>query len=366
MFDRRLISNFDWTLFAVCLIVSILGIINLLSAGSFSLNHNATPYYLKQLCWLLVGLFLFLFIVLIDYQSIARHAYLFHCISLILLLCALFWGGQSVGANRWLQLGGLSFQPSELAKITLILFLSQYFSGLNVSTSYRFQDFSLPTLITIITIILIFVEPDLGTSVLIVLVFISFIFFLHFGFRYIMVFIVSGIILLPSVWLFLEDYQKRRIFAFLNPGKDSLRAGYQAIQSKIAIGSGMLFGKGFLSGTQSQLRFLPEQHTDFIFSVLAEEWGFVGAVLVILFFFLIFSKGLKIASLSRDRLGSFISIGLTLIIFWQMFINIGMVIGILPIVGITLPFLSYGGSSLVSTWVIISLLLNIRMRKLLF
>lgn len=366
MFDRRLISNFDWVLFGVCLIVSILGVINLFSAGSFSLKHYATPYYLKQLCWLLVGLILFFFIILFDYQSVARRAYLFHFLSLLLLLFALFWGKQAAGTSRWLQLGGLSFQPSEFAKITLVLFLSQYFSSTNVSTPYRFQDFLLPALITFITFILIFVEPDLGTSALIVLVFTSFVFFLHFDFRYHMVFIISGVTLLPCGWLFLEDYQKRRIFSFLNPGKDSLQAGYQAIQSKIAIGSGMLFGKGFLNGTQSQLRFLPEQHTDLVFSVLAEEWGFIGAALVILFFFLIVSKGLKIASLSRDRLGSYISIGLTLILFWQMFINIGMVIGILPVVGIPLPFLSYGGSSLVSTWMIIGLLLNIRVRKLMF
>jgi len=179
-------------------------------------------------------------------------------------------------------------------------------------------------------------------------------------------FIISGVVLLPIFWLFLEDYQKRRIFVFLNPGKDSLQGGYQAIQSKIAIGSGMLFGKGFLNGTQSQLRFLPEQHTDFVFSVWAEEWGFMGALLLILLLFLIISKGLKIASQSRDRLGLLISVGLVLVLFWQIFINIGMVVGLLPIVGIPLPFLSYGGSSLVSTWVIVAVLLNIRMRKFMF
>ena len=181
-----------------------------------------------------------------------------------------------------------------------------------------------------------------------------------------MTFIFSGIVLLPGAWLFLEDYQKSRIFSFLNPGKGSLQAGYQVIQSKIAIGSGMIFGKGFLNGTQSQLRFLPEQHTDLVFSVWAEEWGFFGSIMLILLLFLIISKGLKIASQSRDRLGSFISIGFILIIFWQTFINLGMVIGVLPIVGIPLPFLSYGGSSLVSTWIIIGMLLNIRMRKLIF
>lgn len=366
MFDRRLISNFDWTLFVVCLIISILGIVNLFSAGSFSLNHNSTPYYLKQLCWLLVGLFLFISIILIDYQLIARHAYLLHCISLLLLFIVLFWGRQAAGTHRWLQLGSFSFQPSEFAKITLVIMLSQYFSGLNISKSYKYQDFFPPIFITVITFVLIFLEPDLGTAALLALVFVSFIFFLHFGLRSIMTFIFSGIVLLPGAWLFLEDYQKSRIFSFLNPGKGSLQAGYQVIQSKIAIGSGMIFGKGFLSGTQSQLRFLPEQHTDLVFSVWAEEWGFFGSIMLILLLFLIISKGLKIASQSRDRLGSFISIGFILIIFWQTFINLGMVIGVLPIVGIPLPFLSYGGSSLVSTWIIIGMLLNIRMRKLIF
>jgi rod shape determining protein RodA len=349
-----------------CLIISILGIINLFSAGSFSQNQSATPYYLKQLYWLLVGLFLLFITVLIDYQLMARNAYLIHCLSLFLLLIALFWGEPTAGARRWLHLGGFSFQPSEFAKITLILLVSRHFSGLDISKYYKFQDFFLPTLITFFTFVLIFLEPDLGTASLLILVFTSFIFFLRSGFRYIMVFLISGVVLLPGAWLFLEEYQKRRLFAFFNPGKDSLQAGYQAIQSKIAIGSGMFLGKGFLGGTQSQLRFLPEQHTDFVFSVWAEEWGFVGSLFMVLMFFLIISKGLKIASQPRDHLGSFISIGLVLVLFWQIFINIGMVVGILPIIGIPLPFISYGGSSLISTWIIVGILLNIRMRKFMF
>ena len=172
--------------------------------------------------------------------------------------------------------------------------------------------------------------------------------------------------MLPCIWFFLEDYQKRRVFTFLSPGKDSLRAGYQAIQSKIAIGSGSLFGKGFLNGTQSQLRFLPEQHTDFVFSVWAEEWGVAGVLLVLLLFFVVISKGLKIAALSRDRLGSYLALGAVLILSYQICINVGMVSGLLPIVGITLPLFSYGGSSLISTWICIGILLNVKMRRLMF
>lgn len=366
MFDRRLISNFDWTLLLVCLTLSILGIINLYSAGHFSLRQNATPYYLKQIYWLLIGLSLSAVIVLIDYQFIARNAYLLHGLSLFLLLVALFWGEPTAGTHRWIRLGGLSFQPSEFAKITLLLLLARYFSGMSISKSYSFRGLFLPVFITLITFVLIFLAPDLGSAALVVLIFASFIFLIRFGLKHIVLSLVSGLIITPIAWLFLEEYQKRRVFAFLNPGKYSLQAGYQAIQSKIAVGSGMTFGKGFLRGTQSQLRFLPEQHTDFVFSAWAEEWGFVGSLLLLFLLFLVVSKGLRAASLSRDRLGMFISLGLILILFWQIFINIGMVIGLFPIAGVPLPFLSYGGSSLVSTWIIVGLLLNISMRKFMF
>jgi len=366
MFDRRLISNFDWNFFFICLLISLLGIINLFSAGSFSSNYIYTPYYLKQLLWLTIGLFLFFIVISVDYHIWAKKSYYLHFLSLLFLFITLFWGKQFSGAQRWLILGGVSFQPSEFSKLTLFLMLSSYFSKLDVSCSYKIKCFLFPTLITIITFVLIFLQPDLGTAGLIILVFISFVFFLFFGFRYIIVIIISGISLLPCIWFLLEEYQKRRVISFLNPGRDYLQAGYQAIQSKIAIGSGMLFGKGFFGGTQSQLRFLPEQHTDFVFSVWAEEWGFLGAIVLITLFFFIISKGLKIASQSFDRVGSFISIGLILFLFWQIFFNLGMVTGILPIVGIPLPFFSYGGSSLVSSWIIIGILLNIRMRKFMF
>ena len=368
MFDRRLVSGFDWTLFSLCLVLSVLGIVNLYSAGSaaLSLNHSATPHYLKQIYWLLVGLGFLAVTVTIDYQFVARHSYLLHGLSLILLLLALLWGRPTAGTHRWLQLGGVSLQPSEFAKITLILLLARHFSELNMSAPLRLQDFSLPILATLITFFLIFLEPDLGTAALIVLIFISFVFFLHLGLRYVTALALSGAALLPIAWLFLEDYQKRRVFAFLSPGKYSLQAGYQAIQSKIAVGSGMLLGKGFLCGTQSQLRFLPEQHTDFAFSVWAEEWGFAGSLLLVLLLFLFVSKGLRVAAQSRDRLGSFVSAGLASILFCQVFINVGMVTGLLPVAGIPLPFFSYGGSSLVSTWITIGLLLNIRMRKFMF
>jgi rod shape determining protein RodA len=366
VFDRRLIANFDWTLFFAALLLSVLGIVNLYSAGSFSSGQSATPFFIKQTYWLFIGLFLFFVVIAIDYQFIARQAYFIHLTAMMLLVFVLLWGTSSTGALRWLQIGPFSFQPSEFAKISLVIFLSYALSGTTPSAPSQFQGLITPTLFTLITFLLIFLEPDLGTASLFLLIFISFLFLVRLDRRSIVVFITTGIILLPCSWLFLEDYQKNRVFAFLSPGKDSLRAGYQAVQSKIAIGSGMVFGKGFLNGTQSQLRFLPEQHTDFVFSVWAEEWGFAGVLLVLLLFFVVISKSLKIAALSKDRLGSFIAIGIVLIFFWQIGINVGMVSGMLPIVGITLPLVSYGGSSLISTWIGIGLLLNIKMRRLVF
>ena len=366
MFDRRLVSNFDWSLLLSSLLVSALGIVNLYSTGSISSGPGITPLYLKQFYWLLVGLFLFFTIVTIDYQFVARYAYLLHGLSLLLLLIALLWAKPTAGTHRWLQIGGLSFQPSEFAKITLVLLLSRSFSGVSMSDAEQFRGIALPSFFTALTFLLVFLEPDLGTAALFVLVFFSFFFLIKLDLKNIFLFISSGAVLLPCAWFFLEDYQKGRLISFFNPGKDSLRAGYQAIQSKIAIGSGMLFGKGFGIGTQSQLRFLPEQHTDFAFSVWAEEWGFFGALMLVLVLFFILSKGLKIAAQSRDRLGSFVSVALVLILFWQVVINISMVSGLFPTVGIPLPFVSYGGSSLVSTWIIIGILQNIRMRKLVF
>lgn len=366
MFDRRLISNFDWTLFLTALLLSIVGVVNLYSAGSFSLNNSTTPFYLKQLYWLLASLFLFFAIISIDYQMVARYAYLFHGISIFLLLVVLLWGKTTAGTHRWLQVGGFSFQPAEFAKISFVLLLSYSFSRSTPPRARQLQGFPVPTVFAFITFLLVFLEPDLGTAALFLVIFVSFIFFAKFDLKHILQFMVSCVILLPCSWLFLEDYQKSRLFAFLSPGKNSLHAGYQSIQSKIAIGSGMLFGKGFLCGTQSQLRFLPEQHTDFAFSVLAEEWGLAGSLVLISLLFLVVSKGLKTASQSRDVLGSFLSFGLVSILFWQISINIGMVAGLFPIVGIPLPFISYGGSSLVSTWVIVGMLLNVRMRKFMF
>jgi len=366
VFDRRLVTNFDWGLLLVALVLSGLGIVNIYSAGSFSLNDSPAPFFLKQMYWLSISLIVLMVAVAIDYQLIARNCYLLHGATVLLLITAFFWGGPTAGTHRWIQIGSFSFQPSEFAKVSLVIFLASSLSGSTPATSGFLQGLVLPGLLTAVTFLLVFLQPDLGTAGLLLIIFIGFLFLVRLDIKQIAAVVVSGLVLLPCSLFFMEEYQKRRIITFLNPDKDSLRAGYQAIQSKIAIGSGMLSGKGFMSGTQSQLRFLPEQHTDFAFSVWAEEWGFVGSVLLLLLFFLLISKGLKIATLARDRLGSLMAVGLVLVLFWQVCINIGMVCGLFPIVGVPLPFVSYGGSSLITNWVIVGLLLNIRMRRLTF
>jgi rod shape determining protein RodA len=366
VFDRRLVTSFDWGLLLAALTLSGLGIINIYSAGSFSLNGSPAPFFLKQIYWLSISFIVLIIAVAIDYQIIARNCYLLHGVCMLLLIVAFFWGGPTAGTHRWIQIGSFSIQPSEFAKVSLVIFLASSLSGSTPSTAGFLQGLVLPGLLTAATFLLVFLQPDLGTAGLLLIIFISLLFLVRLDIKQIVIAIVSGVALLPCSLFFLEEYQKRRIVTFLNPDKDSLRAGYQAIQSKIAIGSGMLSGKGFMSGTQSQLRFLPEQHTDFAFSVWAEEWGFFGSLVLLLLFFLVVSKGLKIASLARDRLGSLLAVGLVLILFWQVCINIGMVCGLFPIVGVPLPFVSYGGSSFITNWVIIGLLLNIRMRRLTF
>jgi rod shape determining protein RodA len=366
VFDRRLVTNFDWGLLLVALVLSGLGIVNIYSAGSFSLNGSPAPFFLKQMYWLSLSLIVLMAAVAIDYQFIARHCYLLHGASVLLLITAFFWGGPTAGTHRWIQIGSFTFQPSEFAKVSLVIFLASSLSGSTPATSGFVRGLVLPGLLTAVTFLLVFLQPDLGTAGLLLIIFTSFLFLVRLDIRQIAAVVVSGLLLLPCSLFFMEEYQKRRIISFLDPDKDSLRAGYQAIQSKIAIGSGMFSGKGFMSGTQSQLRFLPEQHTDFAFSVWAEEWGFVGSVLLLMLFFLLISKGLKIATLARDRLGSFLAVGLVLIVFWQVCINIGMVCGLFPIVGVPLPFVSYGGSSLITNWVVVGLLLNIRMRRITF
>jgi rod shape determining protein RodA len=365
MFDRRLFENFDWIFLALVLALSGLGIMNLYSA-SHGHTTAATPVYIKQTYWLILGLATMTVLILFDYHHLEKVAYVLYGFGLFLLVVVLVMGRTTSGAQRWIDLGFFSLQPSELVKVFTLIALARYFAHRDYPKGLGFKELVGPACLVGAPFLLILRQPDLGTAMHLGLACGAVIAFLRVRFY---VYLFSGgamALALPLFWNSLKAYQKSRIITFLHPENDPLGAGYHIIQSKIAVGSGQLWGKGFLKGTQSQLRFLPEQHTDFAFSVFAEEWGFVGSmVLLSLFFFLVIS-GLYIVRRSQDRFGALLALGLIALIFWQTLINIGMVTGLMPVVGLPLPFISYGGSSLLTTYLAVGLLLNISMRRFMF
>ena len=301
--------------------------------------------------------------VLFDYHLLLSLAYPLYGISLALLLGVLFFGRTISGSQRWITFGPVSFQPSELVKIALILTLAKYFFINERSDKYPIRELAIPLVLIALPALLIMKQPDLGTALLVLLLSFSIILFLGVDWK-LLLFSLGGLVAaFPFLWHLLKDYQKKRLLIFIQPELDPLGAGYHIMQSKIAVGSGSFFGKGFLKGTQGQLRFLPEQHTDFAFSILAEEWGFIGAFIVVTLYPFLILWSLNIARQAKDRFGMILAFGVTAIFFWQSVINIGMVLGVVPVVGVPLPFISYGGSSILASLIGIGLLLNIHMRR---
>ena len=308
----------------------------------------------------MVGCFFF------SYKHLEQWAYGVYAVCILMLVAVLLFGKVVGGSRRWLDLGMASVQPSELAKIAVIIALARYYARLVTPRGFTLRELVRPMILTILPFALIVRQPDLGTAMVIALIALSMTVFAKIERRSMVYIVLACIVVAVAGWFFLKDYQQQRILTFLNPDRDPLGAGYHIIQSKIAIGSGMLTGKGFLKGTQNALAFLPEQHTDFIFSVLAEEWGLVGGGLLLFAFLVLILWGLNIAQRCRDPFGTLLAVGITALIFWEVFINIGMVMGLLPVVGVTLPFVSYGGSSVLTIFIGIGLLMNISMRRFLF
>ena len=364
MFDRRLIQNFDWVLLGLVVIICATGIVNLYSAGYN--RGEGTPLYIKQLYWLAVGLGVMCVTLTYDYRHLEKLSYPIYILSILLLVAVMFGGKVVSGSRRWLPLGPFAFQPAELAKIAIILALATYFNRRARLEAMGLKGLIVPGLLVMIPVGLIIKQPDLGSGILVALVAASMILFVGVRWRTLLGCGLTMVMLSPVIWHFLKDYQRQRVLTFLDPGKDPLGAGYHIIQSMIAVGSGQFWGKGFLQGTQSQLYFLPEQHTDFVFSVFAEEWGFVGSAVLLLLFTALALWGLSVARDCKERFGHLLAVGVTALIFWQIFINLCMVTGFLPVVGIPLPLFSYGGSSLITTLLGVGFLLNIRMRRYLF
>ncbi|MDA8415349.1 MAG: rod shape-determining protein RodA [Desulfobacteraceae bacterium] len=366
MIDRRLLTNIDWILAGLVVAVCLLGIVNIYSATS-SYKIVATPYYIKQIYWFLVGMSIALMVCMVDYHILEDLSYWFYGVVIILLVAVLVIGRRSMGATRWLNLGLFNIQPSELMKIVIIITFARFFSNYQTVGGLTVKDMLFPLGLLSIPALLIMKQPDLGTAVIVILVAISIT--VYRGLRWSTV-VTFSLVTLPVLWLgwshFLRPYQKNRVLDFLNPERSRLGSGYHIIQSKIAVGSGGFIGKGFLKGTQSQLQFLPEQHTDFAFSVFSEEWGFVGCLVLILLYLSLVLWGLNIARRCNDRFGALLAVGVTAMLFWHIVINMGMVIGLFPVVGVPMPFFSYGGTSMITSMVGIGILQNISMRRFMF
>jgi rod shape determining protein RodA len=366
MFDRRLVQNFDWILLLLLILIGTMSVLNLYSATYPIREAGGSQIFVKQIYWFLIGFAVLLLMTTFDYHLLERLAYPAYFVSFALLLAVLLVGKVHSGSQRWLSVGGISFQVSELAKIVLVTTLAKFFNEHGGHAEYRLRDLLQPFLLIALPCILIIKEPDLVTALILVVVSFSIILFVKVKWRSLLILILTFLAAAPFLWLSLKEYQQKRILTFLSPDMDPLGAGYHINQSKIAIGSGLLWGKGFLKGTQTRLHFLPEQHTDFAFSVLAEEWGFAGSVFLLLLYFFLILWGINIAKNSKDKFGSILALGIVAIIFWQLVINVSMATGLLPVVGIPFVMFSYGGSSLISTMAGMGVLMNISMRRFMF
>ncbi len=366
MIDRRLLTNIDWILAGLVVTVCLLGILNIYSATT-PYKVVSMTYYLKQFYWMLAGIFVALVISSVDYHILEDFSYWFYGLLIILLLAVLVIGRRSMGATRWLNLGLFNIQPSELMKIVIIITFARFFNNFHSVGGLTFKDVLIPLGLLIAPAALIMKQPDLGTAVIVILIAVSIMFYVGLRWTTVVTFVLITLPMALLGWsVLLKPYQKNRILDFLNPERSRLGSGYHIIQSKIAVGSGGIAGKGFVKGTQSQLRFLPEQHTDFAFSVFAEEWGFIGCLLLILIYLSLVLWGLNIARRCNDRFGGLLAVGVTAMLFWHIVINMGMVIGMFPVVGVPLPFFSYGGTSMITSMVGIGLLQSISMRRFMF
>lgn len=347
------------------LVLTALGILIIYSAAFDKGAGVSKMFYQKQIIWACVGLFVFWILYSWDYRKLLKGAPLLYALSLFFLLLVLFVGSKKMGAQRWLTLGGFVFQPSEFSKLILILVLTGYLSRF---TEYRttFRYFLGSLILVGIPMLFILKQPDLGTALIYIPILFIMLFVAQVPLKYLIGLAAGGVALAPFMWFLLKEYQKNRLLVFLDPHRDPLGAGYNLIQSKIAVGSGGWLGKGWLEGTQNQLNFLPERHTDFIFSVIGEEWGFVGGLFILLLYFVLISGALNVADKAQDRAGQLMASGIAAFFIAHVFINIGMTIGIMPITGLPLPFLSYGGTSLITILAAFALLQNIYSHRFYF
>ena len=360
---RRMISfrDFDWVLLAFVLLICALGVLEIYS------TTNGTKFagaHVRQIYWIMAGLAVMLTISMINYQLMLENAHWLYVASVVSLVAVTFLGKKYLGARRWIQLpGGQHFQPSEWVKLVLILMLAKYFSG-EGDKDASLSDVAKAGLIVGVPMLLVLKQPDLGTALTYVPVAVMGLFLGGIQFRHAAIILVVAGIMMPAVWHYgLKPYQKDRLTSFLHPEADSQKTGYQIEQSKIAVGSGGITGKGVGKGTQTQGSFLPEPHTDFIFAAWSEEHGFVGAVALLLLYFMVLMRLIHNAQTAPDSAGGFVIMGVVAVLLFHVLINVGMVVGFMPVTGIPLPLMSYGGSSVLFMFLALGIVMNIRMRR---
>ena len=371
MLERRLLGNVPWGMVALIIAIALVGLSAVYSTTYTEIGPSSL--FKKQLIWICLGIIVMFAALVPDYHTVGRYAYVLYALSIFFLLLVAIVGRTGMGAQRWLPIGSFAFQPSEFAKLSLVLALARYFAEDPKGGGYELRDLLVPGAMVLVPLVLVMKQPDLGTALM--LLFTSSLIIILAGIRFktVMTVVVIGAVVASAVflispvrnkiWKSLKPYQQKRITAFIDPSSDPLGSGYHATQAKIAVGSGQTTGKGFRKGTQGQMAFLPERHTDFIFAVIAEERGFIGASFLIILYLVLLLVGVDAAKSAKDKIGTLMAGGIVSMLSLYVFINVGMATGILPVVGVPLPLVSYGGTSIVTTFLALGLLLNIQSRR---
>lgn len=356
MFNFRALKNFDWIIIIITLLLFAIGI-----AIIYSTTYGMTggsKEAIQQGIFGIVGVLAFFLVAFFDYRSFRGTSSILYFITILLLAVVFFTGVTTMGATRWINIGGFQFQPSEFAKLFMIIAMAKYFSE-HAEDMHNFKRIVISGIYFAIPTFLVVLQPDLGTALVFIVIWISMLAVSRIKLKHFLVLVIGALLLLPIGWATMHDYQKKRIFALVDPASDPQGAGYNVTQAQIAIGSGQIFGRGLGHGSQSQLNFIPEKHTDFIFAALAEEMGFLGSAIVISLFAVLIFRGITIAAKSRDYFGMYLSTGIVAMLAFHVFLNIGMNLGIAPVAGIPLPLISLGGSSVVVTFILIGILESI-------
>lgn len=363
-------DQFDWPLFVAVASIAVIGVTNLYSATSAA-REGLSELYIQQIYWLTLGAGMAVLIVAIDYRHFERFGWFAYGTGVVLLILVFLLAPEIRGSQRWFRIGAFSLQPSELMKIFLIIALAKYLHNDPKTEGRTLKDLVIPGMILGVPMLMILMQPDLGTALMCAFIFASIMVLTNLKRRSLFTLVSTFVVSAPVIWVFgLKEYQRGRFISFwdmlFGENPDILGDGWHTYQSLVSIGSGGIFGKGFMQGTQNQHRFLPDQHSDFPFSVWAEEHGLIGVLLLLGLYIFLILWGLKIASTAKDRFGAVIAVGVSAFFFWHTVINLGMVCGLLPVVGVTLPLFSYGGSSVLTSMAGIGLLMNVSIRRFSF